>query len=190
MIHAGYNEENGSVRAKFCWAGNQMFPQLDRELRFGFCKNGSLVVAFSEDDLKMLERLKHRGEVNGVRNLRIVFRDELLQMEPNLNPACIAGLFAPDAGSVIPFEYAIALAENAVDNGVELRLRREVQRISKDGDGWTVEMRHWEPKSFIDAQAKAPESGRVEAEDMVSIERKKEILFFLTKYGTADWRIQ
>lgn len=167
VIHAGYNEENGSVRAKFCWAGNQMFPQLDKELRFGFSRNGSLVVAFNEDDLKMLDRLKHRGEVNGVKNLRIVLRDELLQMEPHLNPAVIAALYAPDAGSVIPFEYAIALAENAVDNGVELRLRREVTAISKKDDGWILELKHWEPKSFLDSSVKAPEFGKVEVGDMV-----------------------
>ncbi len=63
VIHGGYNEEPGSVRAKFCWRGNQMFGQLDQELRFGFNRNGSLVIAFTEADLKMLHTLKHRGEV-------------------------------------------------------------------------------------------------------------------------------
>ena len=38
--------------AKYCWAGNQMFPQLDRELHFGFQRNGSLVVARCDDDSK------------------------------------------------------------------------------------------------------------------------------------------
>jgi glycerol-3-phosphate dehydrogenase len=49
VIHSGYNEENGSVRAKFCASGNQMFADLDRELRFGYNKNGSLVIAFTQE---------------------------------------------------------------------------------------------------------------------------------------------
>ncbi len=38
------------MRAKYCWAGNQMFPELDKELHFGFQRNGSLVVARCDDD--------------------------------------------------------------------------------------------------------------------------------------------
>ncbi len=93
-----------------------------------------------------LHELKRRGETNGVQNLRVVDREELLQMEPHVNTECIAALFAPDAGNVIPYEYAIALAENAVDNGVELRIRREVHAIARDGDGFVVTARHWEPR--------------------------------------------
>ncbi len=55
----------GSNRAKFCWPGNQMFAALDEDLHFGYQKNGSLVIAFSEEDMRHLEELKKRGETNG-----------------------------------------------------------------------------------------------------------------------------
>jgi glycerol-3-phosphate dehydrogenase len=64
-----------------------------------------------------------RGLTNGVKNLRIVRGEELFAMEPHISPDSTAALHAPDAGNLIPYEYAIALAENAVDNGVELRIR-------------------------------------------------------------------
>jgi hypothetical protein len=41
-------------------------------------------------------------------------------------------LFSLHTGNLIPYEYAIALLENAVDNGVELRIRRAVVAIDKD----------------------------------------------------------
>ena len=47
IIHAGYDDKPGSIRAKFCWTGNQMFPLLDKQLKFGYLKNGSLVLARS-----------------------------------------------------------------------------------------------------------------------------------------------
>ena len=158
IVHAGYDDKPGTNRAKFCWKGNQMFPALDKELRFGYQLNGSLVVATSKDEVNVLDELMKRGETNGVKNLRIVQKDELFEMEPALNPEVIAALHSPDAGNVIPYEYAIALAENAVDNGVELRIRREVTDIKKDGELFTVDVRHWEPRSYVEAREKMGKS--------------------------------
>lgn len=157
IVHAGFDDTPGSVRAKFCWRGNQMFGELDRELRFGFQRNGSLVVATNAEEMAHLEELEKRGKKNGVQRLRIVDREELRRMEPHLSDACIGALYSPDAGNVIPYEFAVALAENAADNGVEIRIRREVSSIDlvdddrKDGAVFTVRARHWEPKNFIDA---------------------------------------
>lgn len=151
IVHAGYDDKPGTNRAKYCWKGNQMFADLDRELRFGYQKNGSLVIAFSEEDKKQLQELKKRGETNGVKNLSILTKKELFAREPHVHPDAVGALYSPDAGNVIPYEYTIALAENAVDNGVELRIRREVQAIDFADNVFTVKVQHWEPKEFIDA---------------------------------------
>lgn len=182
IVHAGYDDTPGTNHAKYCWPGNQMFAALDRDLRFGYQKNGSLVVAFNDADLKHLDELKQRGETNGVQNLRIVDQTELRKMEPHVHREAIAALYSPDAGNVIPYvrtfamiecyrlwnlsylsfflfflltifhqEFAIALAENAVDNGIELRIRREVQSITHDKDAsvFTAQVRHWEPEAYV-----------------------------------------
>jgi len=128
-----------------------MFAQLDQELHFGYQKNGSLVLATSDDEIKVLHELKARGDQNGVRNLRVLNKAELFELEPYINSQCTGALLAPDAGNLIPYEFAIAMAENAVDNGVELRIRREVQAISKGADGmFEVSAKHWEPKDYLD----------------------------------------
>jgi glycerol-3-phosphate dehydrogenase len=81
IVHAGFDDTPGSVRSKFCWPGNQLFPQLDRELHFGFVQNGSLVIARSAEDVKHLNELKARGEKNGVKNLKIIDQAELRRRE-------------------------------------------------------------------------------------------------------------
>ena len=142
-----------------------MFRQLDKELRFGYQVNGSLVVAFSDADLSHLETLKARGETNGVQNLRILTKSELFAKEPHVNPMAVGALFSPDAGNVIPYEFAIALAENAVDNGVELRLRREVTSITKSPSGrWAVAVRCWEPAGYVESESYVPFGGGKERE--------------------------
>jgi len=151
IVHAGYDDTPGTMRAKLCWKGNQMFPDLDRELHFGYQLTGSLVVARGAEEEKHLHELLARGETNGVKNLRIVDKEELRLMEPNLDDACTAALFSPDAGTLTPYEYTIALAENAADNGVEMRIRREVQAISKSDDGlFNIELNHWEPRDYLE----------------------------------------
>lgn len=52
---------------------------------------------------------------------------------------------------MIPYEYAIALCENACDNGVEFRIRREVVAVESDATGFVVTARHWEPKAYVDS---------------------------------------
>jgi L-2-hydroxyglutarate oxidase LhgO len=149
IVHAGFDDKPGTNRSRFCPPGNQMFPQLDKELHFGYEKTGSLVIAKDEKERKVLDELMERGKVNGVPNLRIVEKKELFEMEPNIHPDTIAALHAADAGSLIPYEYAIALAENAADNGVEVRIRREVEAIERTDLGFDVKVRHWEPAGYV-----------------------------------------
>jgi hypothetical protein len=159
IVHAGYDDTPGSVRAQHCWKGNQMFAQLDRELRFGYQKNGSLVIATTQDEVQELLNLYQRGQVNGVQNLEVITDTaKLRQMEPYVADNAIAALYAPDAGNVIPYEFAIALAENAVDNGVELRIRTKVVSIDRSDDAknkfpFTVHLEYWEPAEYVSSMA-------------------------------------
>ena len=153
IVHAGFDDTPGTNRARLCWKGNQMFAGLDEDLHFGYQLTGSLVVARGPEEEKHLEELLARGHTNGVKNLKIVKRDELREMEPHLDPEATAALYSPDAGTLIPYEYTIALAENAADNGVEMRVRRAVEGIVKTADGgFEVKVNHWEPREYAEAE--------------------------------------
>ena len=99
-----------------------MIRQLSKELDFAYEQNGSLVLCFDEKDRDKLEELLHRGEQNGVEDLRIVEREELLKLEPEIGDQVVAALYVPTGGIVCPFGLTIALAENAAVNGVEFYL--------------------------------------------------------------------
>jgi hypothetical protein len=135
IIHGGYNSRHGTLKAKLGLRGNRLFPKLNKELNFGIRDTGSLVLAFNDEERAILDKEKKNGELNGVHNLRIVERDELLTMEPHLNPRVVAALYCPEAYVVSPYEVTIAFAESAVMNGVDLRLRHEVFDVQKLDDG-------------------------------------------------------
>ena len=139
IVHGGYDAKAGSRKARFCLPGNRLFDTLARELDFPFRRCGSVVLAFSDEDRATLERIKANGAANGVDDLEIADRAETLRRIPRLNPAEVAGgLFCPGAGIVSPYEYAIALVENAVANGVEVRIGAAVTDL--DGCGDTIRL--------------------------------------------------
>ncbi len=137
IVHAGFDAQTGTLMARLNVEGTSLFPELSRELGFGFRQIGSLVVCTNEADMPALEALLERGRANGVHDLRIVGREELVQMEPNISDAAVAALWAPTAGICDPFELTDALAENAATNGVEFRFDAPVtgvRRRKRDGE--------------------------------------------------------
>ena len=139
IVHSGYDAKNGSLMAKFNVLGNAMMDELCAELDVPFKRIGSLTVCCDADDMPKLRELYDRGVKNGVPGLRIVDRDEALDMEPNLADEVVAALYAPSAGIICPFKLTIALAENACMNGAEFKLDTAVEKVYKDDDGlWNV----------------------------------------------------
>nr|MCR5716985.1 FAD-dependent oxidoreductase [Lachnospiraceae bacterium] len=108
IVHSGYDAKPGTMKAKMNLRGNELMPQLAKDLDFPFKQNGSLVLCFDEADRPALNELLERGQKNGVKDLRIVEREELKQMEPNVSDKAVAALYAPTGGIVCPFNLTIA----------------------------------------------------------------------------------
>ena len=138
IVHAGFDAACGSLMAKLNVEGNAMMDGAARELDFPFRRNGSLVVCLREEEQPALQTLYDKGVRNGVKGLRIIGREELAAMEPNISEQAAAALYAPTGGIVCPFGMNIAYAENAAENGVEFQFDTEVIKISKKGDFWSL----------------------------------------------------
>ncbi len=134
IIHAGYDPEPGTLMAKYNADGNRMAGDICRELDIPFRRCGSLVLAFDEGDMKTVRHLYENGVANGVPGVRVLSAGEVREMEPNVSDKVMGALYAPSAGIINPWEYALALAENAVENGAALMLSFEVASIERDGD--------------------------------------------------------
>lgn len=126
ILHAGFDPEPSTLKALLGVQGNALYDALAVELDVPVKRIGSLVVAFNDEETEVLGKLLQKGHENKVQDLRIVFRDELRAIEPNLNPLADAGLYAKSAGIVNPFEMVLACAEEAALNGVRFLLDAEV----------------------------------------------------------------
>ena len=138
IIHAGYDPEPGTLMARLNVEGNRLTGEICEKLQVPFKRVGSLVVAFSPEQLPTLRTLYDRGCKNGVPGLRLLSGEEARAMEPGLSEEVCGALFAPSAGIIDPWGFAIAMAETAVRGGVELRRDCPVTGIEDTGAGFVL----------------------------------------------------
>ncbi len=144
IVHAGYDAKEGSLMAKYNVAGNAMYEELCKEVDAPFRKVGSYVLAFSEKEREHLELLYKRGLSNGVPELEIIEAEEIQKREPHVSKEAVAALYAGTAGITGPWELAIKLVENAMENGAELKLNAEVVNIEKVGEFFKLTLKNGE----------------------------------------------
>lgn len=150
IIHGGFDPEPGTLKARLNVAGVPLLYEAARELKVPFKSNGSLVIAFGEQEEPAVYELYERGIKNGITGLEIISGDEARRLEPNLSKAVTLALRVKNSGIICPYALTIAAAGNAMDNGAELLRNFNIKSVKRDDvfavtaeDGRTVEGRYF-----------------------------------------------
>lgn len=154
IIQGGFNEKKGTLKAKLNLEANKIIDDLAKELDFPFKRNGSLILAFNEDEFQRVKELKNQGNDLGIEELEILEKGEVLDLEENINCDVVGALYVKNSGIVSPYEMTLALAENAFENGVEFILGKEVVDIHKQKEKYKLILKdndHIEAKMIINA---------------------------------------
>ena len=130
IVHAGYDPKPGTLKARLNLRGSRLMQQVAEELDVPFKKTGSLVLAFNSEEYHKLIELMDRGRTNGVEGMSLLDGQQLRNVEPGVSDLAIGALFAASAGIICPYELTAGAIENAVRNGVVLRLGCEITGIS------------------------------------------------------------
>ena len=132
VVHAGFNNNPGSLMAKLCVEGNFGFEQLCKDLDVPYKKCGKLVIAFDEADVETLHQIISQGIENGCKDLILLDKEEL---EKKLQgTGGIAAMFSPNTALFNPFLYTVALAENATINGALFYFNQDIVSIKKENN--------------------------------------------------------
>ena len=107
IVHAGFDAKEGSLKARLNVRGSVLMEDVCRRLGVKYQNNEALVVGF-ESERAEVEALYERGVRNGVKGLRVIEKDEMLALEPNLNPDLACALLATTSSIVCPYELCIA----------------------------------------------------------------------------------
>lgn len=139
IVHAGFDAKPGTLKAKLNVEGARMYPALCAEVDAPYGQPGAMVLAFTEEERANIQTLYEQGVANGVEGLRVIEREEVLSLEPNVNPGVVCALLAPTSGITSPYELTCALADHAAVNGVDFLLDTFVESVCPGGAGYLLE---------------------------------------------------
>ena len=134
IIHGGYDDPPGSLRGELCYKGNVLYDEISKELSVEIKRIGSHVVALSEEDLEAIDELIDKSEKNGVKDYRILEKDEILEMEPLLNKKAIRSFYCPIAGVVEPWEVAMQASKSVEINGGKVLKNKKLIEVRKHNE--------------------------------------------------------
>ncbi len=129
LVHAGFDAKPGTLKAKLNVEGNKMYPSLCKRLGLKLRKLGAVVIG---NNTQTVKELYDRGIANGVKNLFVLSREELLKILPNITENVTCGLLAKDAYVVCPYLLTICMAEEAILNGATVLLEFDAKKIRKN----------------------------------------------------------
>lgn len=138
IVHAGFDAKPGSLKARLNVEGARMYPELCAEVDAPYGRPGAMVLAFREEERATIQKLYEQGLANGVEELRVIEREEILRLEPNVNPDVVCALLVPTSGLTSPYELTCALADHAAVNGVEFHMNTFVKEIHPQEGGYRL----------------------------------------------------
>ena len=118
VIHSGFNQAPGTLKAKFCVAGNARLRAYSRERGVQFEECGTFVISRTNGEGRVIRELERRGRLNGVPGLRIIGREELSRLEPNVVSA--EALYSPTGSIVDSRGLVMSIAREAEEGGAQL----------------------------------------------------------------------
>ncbi len=130
QIHLPDSCPPGSLKGRLCRDAPARFKKLARELDVLYREVDELWLALEPAQVTNLEAAKARAESHGAGGFEIIGPQRIRELEPHVTPKAVAGLYARGLGVIYTPEWNFALIENAVQNGVQLRLQTEVVDIT------------------------------------------------------------
>jgi L-2-hydroxyglutarate oxidase len=137
VIHSGIYYKPGSLKAKLCVAGAAAMVEFCREHGIPHSVCGKVIVATSQDELRPLEELRRRGEVNSVAGVQLIGPAELRDLEPNASG--LAALVVPSTAVTDFAAVCDKYAELAVARGGSILTSAEVLNIKRGANEIVVE---------------------------------------------------
>jgi glycerol-3-phosphate dehydrogenase len=135
ILHTGYDAAPGSLEAGLVRRGWELWNEIGPVLGVPIEHTGAILVAWNETEVAALDGITEKAHKNGYDAVYRIDADELYRREPHLGPGALAGLVVPGEGIMCTFTAPLALATEAVVNGVALHLDAPVTGVRAGSAG-------------------------------------------------------
>lgn len=139
ILHTGFDAPPGSLEARCIAEGYREYEEIHARLGLPFDRAGAMVLAWSEAEEARLPTLMEQARENGVEDVAILGRAEVLALEPALSDRVRAGLRVPRESLVDPWSAPHAYLRQALENGAKLLRDCEVTGGTETPGGWWLE---------------------------------------------------
>lgn len=137
VVYDGCEAEDTLI-SKLQVMGNDIVGKMSDKFNVNFEKCGYLIVAEDEKGEEKLKNMYNTSIKRGIKEIYLLDKDQVYEMEPNLNIDVRKALYSKNTGVISPYDLAIAYGEIAFDNGVNFKLQEEVLDIQKISKGFSV----------------------------------------------------
>lgn len=135
VIHSGIYYKPGSLKAINCRYGISLLLDFCNYYNIAYDICGKVILAQNKKELDQLHFLKSRGEKNGIKGLKILSRDQILEYEPHA--AGFSALYCPETGIINYGEVCKKLSKNIEKKG-EIITSSFVTSVDARGDEITI----------------------------------------------------
>jgi L-2-hydroxyglutarate oxidase LhgO len=146
VIHAGIYYTKGSLKSKLCVEGKWLIYNFCKKYNIPYNNCGKLIVATSEEEIKIIEGISQTALKNGVDDLVMIDRDQIASLEPHI--FALKALFSPSTGIVDSHSLMKQYETNAVNNGCNIVYGSEVTGIKKIDKGYEINLLDSDNKDY------------------------------------------
>ena len=129
ILHTGFDAVPGSLESELVARGYALLSDYARATGIPVEPTGALLVAWNDEELTALPKLRDKAEANGYTACRIVDSAEVRELEPRLAAGALGGLLVPGESIICPWTTPLAYATEAVARGCTLLLNHAVTGI-------------------------------------------------------------
>ncbi|MBU1086252.1 MAG: NAD(P)/FAD-dependent oxidoreductase [Candidatus Omnitrophica bacterium] len=139
VIHSGIYYEKDSFKANMCISGNILLYEICEKHRIPFHRTGKLIVSTNSTEEPQLRELFEKGKSNGVSRLRILSKEQVKELEPNVN--ALSAIYSPDTGIIDSHKLMEYFITAIKEKGADIIYGSKVVALKKSNFGYQVDIK-------------------------------------------------
>jgi len=139
ILHTGFDAPVCSLEWECVQNGYHEYLEIYESLNLPLLKTTAMVAAWTEEQEEKFPGILKKGHDNGVTDIHLLSREEILQREPHLAETIRAAIHVPREYVIDPWSTPLAYLQQALENGGHVLFNAEVTGGEFDGDNWLLD---------------------------------------------------